>query len=627
MAILYISPNGSGSRNGSSVTNAGTIYDLPKLIAAAGPGDEVRLLADQGAYKVTRQIAISAGGAAGAPISIHGVNSSGQPMKATIVGTRATDWQPGQAQGTELFRLMAGASHLNFSDLATNNFGNGVFRFGGDVQNISINQVTAANVTRFIENHVSSATSASVDGLTVSNVTVSGYSQNAIRLKYNTRNVTLQNVVGDSQKQNGGLYIHGVSLAGTVHDVLLDRVTMKNNYGRGSSSAYWNGDGFVAEGGTYNLTFVDTVASGNTDAGYDIKSDNVKMIRAQAIGNTKNFRFWGENVTVTDSISQDPRYHGGTGKPAHFHAAGNNGTEVTFDNFRYSDGSGAPKVFDLSNGGATLWLVNMAMPDANRILYGGGSTIQLLNDAPVPNDPPIVSDTTVNGTSGADQLNGGAGADTLIGGTGNDTYLVNHTGDRPVEEAREGVDLVKTTLGSYTLGSHIEKLSYVGSGDFTGTGNNLRNTIKGGAGDDRLDGGTGNDVLTGGQGADTYVFNLGGKKDTIHNGDSGGADRLVFGSGITQDELWFAKNSGDLLVTVRGTGNTDGVRLKGWYSSSSNRLSAFQLSDGAVLEASRVQQIVQAMAAFSTSSGTPASMTATQEQKVETVIAANWQSA
>lgn len=630
MTVFFISPNGSGSRNGTSIKDAGKLTDLPRIIAAAGPGDEVRLLADQGTYKMTKQISIAAGGASGAPITIRGVSSSGQAMKATIVGTRAADWQPGMAQGTELFRMLSGANHLNFSDLTTNNFGNGVFRFGGNLQGISIKRVSASNVTRFIENHVSgTATSASVNGLTVESVTVSGYSQNAIRLKYNTQNVTLQNIVGDSQKQNGGLYIHGVSLDGTVHDVLLDRVTMKNNYGRGSSSSYWNGDGFVAEGGTYNLTFVDTVSSGNTDAGYDIKSDNVKMIRAQAIGNTKNFRFWGENVTVTDSISQDPRYHGGTGKPVHFHAAGNHGTEVTFDNFRYS-GISSVKVFDLSNGGATIRLVDMAMPESTRILWGKGSTVQMVSgstaDVPTTSDP-VTSDLAINGTSGADTLNGGTGADTLIGGKGNDTYLVNHTGDLPVEEGREGVDLVKTTLDSYTLGSHIEKLSYLGSGDFSGTGNNLRNTIKGGAGDDRLNGGTGNDVLIGGQGADTYAFNLGGKKDTIHNGDSGGADRLVFGSGITQDELWFARSSGDLVVTVRGTGNTDGVRLKGWYSSSSNRLSTFQLSDGAVLEASRVQQIVQAMAAFSTSSGTPTTMTATQEQKVETVIAANWQSA
>lgn len=630
MAIFYISPTGSGSRNGSSATNAGTIYDLPKIIATAGPGDEVRLLADQGAYKVTRQIAISAGGAAGAPITIRGVSSSGQPMKATIVGTRATDWQPGKEQGTELFRLLSGANHLSFSDLATKNIGNGVFRFGADIQNISIKRVDATNVTRFIENHVSSgAPSASVNGLTVEGVTVTGYSQNAIRLKYNTRNVTLQDIVGDSQRQNGGLYMHGVMLSGTVHDVLLDHVTMKNNYGRGSSTDYWNGDGFCAENDTYNLTFRDTFASGNTDAGYDLKANNVTMLRAGASNNTKNFRFWGENVTVTDSVSTDPQHYGGKGTRAHLHT-GARGAEVTLDNFRYSDNPGV-RVFDLSNGGATLKLIDTAMPDGDLIRLGGTSKIQVVSgstadttadDAAAPDA--TTSNLVVNGTSGADVLNGGAGADTLIGGKGNDTYLVNHAGDRAVEEGREGNDHVKTTLNSYTAERSIEKVSYVGSGDFTGTGNGQKNTITGGAGDDQLNGGGANDVLKGGEGADTYVFTRGGKRDTIYNGDSGGADRLVFGPDVSEGQLWFGRSNSDLLVTVRGTGNSDSVRVKGWFSSSSNRLSSVQLSDGSVLEASGVQQLVQAMADFSTSSGTPGTMTSAQQDTVEAVIAANW---
>ncbi len=134
------------------------------------------------------------------------------------------------------------------------------------------------------------ATSASVNWLKVEDVTIAGYSRNAIHLKYNSRNVTLHNVVGDSQMQNGGLIVSGVALDGTVHDVVMDHVTMRNNYGRGAAGDYWNGDGFVAERGTYNLTFRDTVATGNTDAGYDIKGNNVTMLRASASDNNKNFR-------------------------------------------------------------------------------------------------------------------------------------------------------------------------------------------------------------------------------------------------------------------------------------------------------------------------------------------------
>jgi serralysin len=611
MTVFYVTPTGSGSHSGSSMANAATIYDLPRLVATAGAGDEVRLLADRGAYNVTRQITIAAGGAAGAPVTVRGVDSSGAPMKATIAGTRAVDWKPGLNEGVELFRLVSGADHLAFSDLAIKNVGNGAFRIGADLADLTIKRVSATNVSRFLENQLSSpATSASVNGLRVEDVSIAGYSQNAIRLKYNSRNVTLHNVVGDSMKQNGGLILAGVSLDGTVHDVLLDHVTMKNNYGRGSSSDYWNGDGFVAEGGTYNLTFRDTVASGNTDAGYDIKGNNIAMIRASASGNNKNFRLWGKtSVTVTDSVSTNPTYYGGIGKTSHAHFA--NGADVTFSNFRYSD-SGTTEVFDLSNGANTLRLLNMLAPAIGRIHFGNNSVIKLPNGL------------IVNGTSAADWISGSTGNDVMIGGKGDDTYIVNHVGDRPTEEGAEGVDHVRTSLLSYTLDGSLEKLTFAGTGNFAGYGNWLNNTITGGSGNDWVDGGTGNDVLTGGEGADSYWYERGDGNDTIYNGDSGGADRLVFGANITESQLWFAQNGSDLLVTLRGTGSSDTIRVKGWYSDTANRLSTFKLSDGSVLDASRVQQLVQTMANFTTSSGAPMTLSGTQSQTVEGVIAANW---
>jgi Ca2+-binding RTX toxin-like protein len=612
MAILYISPTGSGTHSGSSAANAGTLSDLQKFIQAAGPGGEVRLLADKGTYYVTNEITLSAGGDAGAPVTIRGVSSSGAAMQANFVGTRASSWKPGLANGEELFRLISGANHLKFTDLSAKNFGDGIFRVAANISDLSVNHVNATNVTRFLETMPSSpATTASVNGLKVENSSVSGYSKNAIRLGYDSRNITISYFVGDSLKQDGGLIMAGVMLEGTVHDVLFDHVTMKNNYGHGTSSDYWNGDGFLAEGGTYNIKFVDTYASGNTDAGYDIKADNVTFLRANATGNTKDFKLWGTNVTMTDSVSTNPKYFGGTGKISHLFLAP--GANVTLDNFTHSDSAGY-EVFDMGDGGNTLKLVATALPAASLMHLGSNSVIQL------------PTGLYMNGTAADDTMAGGSGNDTLIGGKGNDTYIVNATGDKPVEEGTEGTDLVKTTLSSYTLGSHVEKLSYIGSGNFVGTGNTGNNTLTGGAGNDRLTGGTGNDTLTGGGGGDTYVFRLGDKKDTIYNADSGGTDTLLFGSGIGADDVWLAHNGNDLLATIRGTGGSDSLRVKNWYTDSTTHLN-LKLSDGSVLAASQVQTLVQAMAAFTSSSGTPLTMSGTQEAKVETTIAANWKSA
>ena len=107
----------------------------------------------------------------------------------------------------------------------------------------------------------------------------------------------------------------------------------------------------------------------------------------------------------------------------------------------------------------------------------------------------IVSGSTMLGGTGNDTLDGGTGAQIMVGGPGNDTYVVNDAGDVVTEKFGEGTDLVKTSLASYTLGSNVENLTFIGSGNFIGTGNALANSISGGAGIDTLTGGGGNDVF------------------------------------------------------------------------------------------------------------------------------------
>ncbi|KPH07430.1 M10 family metallopeptidase, partial [Rhizobium acidisoli] len=98
---------------------------------------------------------------------------------------------------------------------------------------------------------------------------------------------------------------------------------------------------------------------------------------------------------------------------------------------------------------------------------------------------------TITGGAFNDTLDGGAGADSLTGGVGDDIYIVDNAGDSVAENTGAGTDTVRTTLASYTLGGNVENLTYIGTGSFTGTGNGVANTIKGGAGADTLDGGAG----------------------------------------------------------------------------------------------------------------------------------------
>ncbi|MBB2710841.1 UNVERIFIED_ORG: Ca2+-binding RTX toxin-like protein [Rhizobium etli] len=131
---------------------------------------------------------------------------------------------------------------------------------------------------------------------------------------------------------------------------------------------------------------------------------------------------------------------------------------------------------------------------------------------------------TIKGGAGANTLDGKAGADILIGGVGDDTYIVDNVADVVTERPNEGADLTKTTLSSYALTNNVENLTFVGTGDFVGTGNRLANTINGGAGNDTLDGGAGNDRLVGGAGNDIYVVDS--ASDVINEAVSAGTDEI-----------------------------------------------------------------------------------------------------
>ncbi|MGO7536520.1 calcium-binding protein, partial [Rhizobium leguminosarum] len=163
---------------------------------------------------------------------------------------------------------------------------------------------------------------------------------------------------------------------------------------------------------------------------------------------------------------------------------------------------------------------------------------------------------TITGGAGNDVLNGAAGADTLIGGAGNDTYIVDHAGDIVTEVANEGTDTVRATLATYTLGTNVENLTYIGTGPFAGAGNALNNVIVGGSGSNTLTGGAGNDTLTGGAAADVFVYLLNWGHDTITNFMATGPahDTIRIDHNIFADwESLFAassQNGNDTIVTA-----------------------------------------------------------------------------
>jgi Ca2+-binding RTX toxin-like protein len=201
-----------------------------------------------------------------------------------------------------------------------------------------------------------------------------------------------------------------------------------------------------------------------------------------------------------------------------------------------------------------------------------------------------VGDDTLNGHAGDDTLNGGVGADKMAGGIGNDTYIVDVAGDVVTENLDQGIDTVRTTLASYTLGANVENLVFIGAGNFAGTGNALANRITGGAGSNTLGGGGGGDTLvtgrrstmTGGGGGDRFFFTTPGSSAAPNANkitDFGHAvDRLVVGDAgfnLGADE---GKGTGALQRIEASVFST---RTNGTFAAAGNRF-AYDRATGAL---------------------------------------------
>jgi Ca2+-binding RTX toxin-like protein len=158
---------------------------------------------------------------------------------------------------------------------------------------------------------------------------------------------------------------------------------------------------------------------------------------------------------------------------------------------------------------------------------------------------------TLVGNAAANQLDGGAGNDTMRGGAGDDVYVIDAVGDVIVENASEGVDMVRASV-STTLATNVENLVLTGSALINGTGNALANALTGNLANNLLDGKAGADTMTGGAGNDTYVVDALG--DSI-------AENVGEGTDLVQSALtWtLAANVENLTLTgtaaLNGTGN------------------------------------------------------------------------
>ena len=274
------------------------------------------------------------------------------------------------------------------------------------------------------------------------------------------------------------------------------------------------------------------------------------------------------------------------------------------------------------------------------VLYGNGGNDILFGNA---------GDDEFFGGDGDDILNGGAGADELNGHYGNDTAdysgsasaitvdlstgsasggdaagdtfisIENITGSDHDDSitGQSGANVLSGGAGADTIAAN--------SGDdelYGGAGNDVLNAH---AGADILSGGTGDDTLNGGDGGDTYLFGRDDGSDTLLElANDSGTDVLSFGADIDETQIWFRQTGLDLEVSLIGT--SDKVLVDGWFDSSAQQVEEFHTLDGDVLLNSQVQNLVDAMSAFSPPSAGQTTLPASYEDDLLPVMAANWSS-
>lgn len=272
---------------------------------------------------------------------------------------------------------------------------------------------------------------------------------------------------------------------------------------------------------------------------------------------------------------------------------------------------------------------------------------------------------TLTGSAGDDRIIGGGDNDVLDGGNGSDTYFVSGNlfdgfqgfetyrdtgtagtdtllaqGDGDVDvgitvmDAGNGIEVLDVTgvLGTTRLlgggGDDVMNFSAMtvrGERVVIDAGNGT-DVVFGTAGADTIIGGSGNDSLAGGAGNDVYQVGRGSGYDVIYDVDAtaGNVDKVVYGSDVGYDQLWFQRLDGFVEVSIIGTG--DKLYLMDWDVGVANQVEEFRTGDGYVLRNTQVNTLITAMAAMTPPGWGQTTLTDAQRQTLAPVFASTWAS-
>lgn len=255
---LYVSVSGSDTGDG---TQNHPLKSVQKAVNLLQPGDT--LFIGEGTYHESVNVKIS--GRSDAYITIHGMGN--------VVFDGSPDLTLVPAFDTK---------------------GNDFLRF----ENLTVTHMRAGVEVSAGSDHVE------IDGLrTESN-------RFAVRINAST-NITVRNAYASNS--NNAFRAYGAS-----RNLLFENITAEGSKDiyDGMNPDYRNGDGFIFELEVSNVTLRNILTRDNWDGGIDCKASNVLIENAVAYGNKNNFKIWGKNVVIRNSLSfgakRQPRADGST---------------------------------------------------------------------------------------------------------------------------------------------------------------------------------------------------------------------------------------------------------------------------------------------------------------------------
>ncbi|MBA2115174.1 right-handed parallel beta-helix repeat-containing protein [Bremerella alba] len=305
-ADRHVTVEGAGQKDGTNWENAFDATSLSETVSQLKRGDT--LLLGGGSYQGV-SLSIDVHGTADAPIIIRGVDrGNGLPVLAH-------QWKlEAPSKGATAIRLRAGASHITFENLRLDGYRTGVLadKVGNadDRTHLAFHDVDVQHCRYGF--YLSDC-----DQVRIKDCDLVRYSKHGFRLEQGCDHVVFQRCVADCSQADPEWEKHtellpfgfNVNNGGTPNShIVFEDCTAANNMMPLQKNRYKNGDGFVVEGNTQNVTFLRCRGIRNQDAGYDLKVDDVQLKDCIALGNGRQVRIW-----TTGTLENCYLGYGGTG--------------------------------------------------------------------------------------------------------------------------------------------------------------------------------------------------------------------------------------------------------------------------------------------------------------------------